>query len=133
MADVFDKTKRSDVMRQVRSKDTTPERVVRQALHREGYRFRLHGDDLPGKPDLVLPKYDLVVFIHGCFWHGHGCARGARVPKTNRKYWQAKIARNAARDLRAKRRLHRYGWHVYTIWECNLEQGIRRVLRFLEG
>src|SRR5690349_582275 len=89
---------RSRIMRAVKGVDTAPEMVVRSLAHRMGYRFRLHRKDLPGKPDLVFPKFHKVVFVHGCFWHGHECARGARVPKANAQYWRAKITRNSLRD-----------------------------------
>lgn len=118
--DVFDPAKRSAVMRQVKSRDTTPELKVRKALTALGARYRLHRKDLPGNPDIVLPGRKLVIFIHGCFWHGHDCARGARVPKTNRDYWIAKVGRNLARDDAAREALAALGWRVETVWECDL-------------
>lgn len=108
-------------MRRVRSKDTSIERKVRSALHRLGFRFRLHRSDLPGKPDIVLPKYRTVVFINGCFWHGHDCARGNRIPATNRDYWLAKIGRNKSRDAKSKANLEELGWQVLHVWECQLK------------
>src|SRR5215469_2320726 len=110
MTDVFSPEKRSAVMRQVKGKGTTPELTVRKALTRLGLRYRLHRKDLPGAPDIVLPGRRLALFVHGCFWHGHDCARGARVPKQNRDYWTAKIARNCARDERARAALEALGW-----------------------
>jgi len=107
-------------MRAVKAKDTKPELTVRRLLHNIGYRFRLHRADLPGNPDLVLPAYSAVIFVNGCFWHGHSCARGARIPKTNRAYWIEKIARNVTRDKLNKAKLRREGWNVITIWECSL-------------
>jgi DNA mismatch endonuclease (patch repair protein) len=89
-------------------------------LHRLGYRFRLHRRDLPGSPDIVLPRWRSVVFVHGCFWHGHDCARGARTPQTNRDYWSAKIARNRARDAGVAEALTERGWRVITVWECQM-------------
>jgi DNA mismatch endonuclease, patch repair protein len=118
--DVYGPEKRSEVMRQVKGRDTTPEIAVRKALTRLGARYRLHRKDLPGAPDVVLPGRKLALFVHGCFWHGHACARGARVPKQNRDYWLAKVARNRARDARSREALGGQGWRVETIWECEL-------------
>lgn len=119
--DVYDAEKRSAVMRRVKGKDTTPEMVVRGALTRLGARYRLHRADLPGKPDIVMPGRRLALFVHGCFWHGHDCARGARVPKQNRDYWVAKVDRNRARDGKSRAALEAGGWRVETIWECELK------------
>ncbi|MEZ5937520.1 MAG: DNA mismatch endonuclease Vsr [Hyphomonadaceae bacterium] len=118
MADVFDPETRSRVMRAVQSRNTTPELRVRKAAHALGLRFRLHRSDLPGSPDLVFPSRRVVVFVHGCFWHGHTCPRGARTPETNRDYWLAKIARNRKRDRAAIRALEKLGWRVVVVWEC---------------
>ena len=111
---------RSRTMRAVKSKGTKPERLVRSWLHSHGYRFRLHRDDLPGKPDLVFPSRKKVIFVHGCFWHGHNCKRGARVPKTNTKYWISKVARNRERDTEHVQVLKAIGWKAHVIWECQL-------------
>lgn len=108
-------------MRAVKGKDTKPEMTVRRAAHALGFRFRLHRKDLPGSPDLVFPRLNTAVFVHGCFWHSHDCARGARMPKTNADYWRAKIARNVARDARVRGELEALGWTVMTIWECELK------------
>ena len=108
-------------MSRVREKNTSPELKVRSLVHRLGYRFRLHRKDLPGKPDLVFPSRKKIIFVHGCFWHGHDCARGSRVPKANREYWTAKVARNVARDQRTSGELTAAGWRVETIWECDLK------------
>jgi DNA mismatch endonuclease (patch repair protein) len=108
-------------MRRVKGRDTTPEMTVRRALTRLGARYRLHRKDLPGKPDIVLPGRRLALFVHGCFWHGHDCARGARVPKQNRDYWVAKVGRNVARDAKSREALEEQGWRVETIWECELK------------
>jgi DNA mismatch endonuclease, patch repair protein len=127
---------RSRTMRAVRSKDTTPELKIRRILHGAGYRFRLHRKDLPGSPDLTFPARKAVVFVHGCFWHGHDCKRGARVPKTNSDYWTAKIARNVARDARDFEALNVLGWRVAAVWECELKEPqalLARVSNFLEG
>jgi DNA mismatch endonuclease, patch repair protein len=112
---------RSKIMRAVRSKDTGPEVTVRQISHQLGYRFRLHRKDLPGTPDLVFPKYRKVIFVHGCFWHGHDCPRGSRSPKTNSGYWRDKIVRNRARDLNAVAKLGAMGWTVKVLWECEIQ------------
>jgi len=121
LTDVFSPEKRSAVMRRVKGKGTTPEKTVRRLLTRLGARYRLHRSDLPGKPDIVLPGRKLAIFVHGCFWHGHDCARGARVPKQNRDYWLGKVARNRARDEAAREALSAKGWRVETIWECELK------------
>jgi len=120
-SDVFDEQARSAVMRRVKGRNTTPELKVRRALTALGARYRLHRADLPGKPDIVMPGRRLAIFVHGCFWHGHDCARGARVPKANRDYWVGKIAGNRARDARSRAALTALGWRVATIWECDLK------------
>lgn len=120
-ADVFTPEKRSAVMAAVKGKDTKPEMRVRRLAHALGYRFRLHRKDLPGAPDLVFPGRRKVVFVHGCFWHGHDCARGAREPKTNTAYWRAKTARNVARDAAALAALEDAGWDTLVLWECALK------------
>ncbi|MFN9927539.1 MAG: very short patch repair endonuclease [Phenylobacterium sp.] len=114
--DVFDPARRSAVMRRVRSRDTTPEMIVRKALTRLGARYRLHRADLPGRPDIVMPGRRLAIFVHGCFWHGHDCPRGARVPKQNRDYWVEKVARNMARDALNGDALETMGWRVEVVW-----------------
>jgi len=118
MADVFTPAERSAVMRAVKSRDTQPELRVRRAAHALGLRFRLKRDDLPGKPDLVFPSRRIALFVHGCFWHGHDCARGARQPASNAAYWEAKIARNRARDGTTATALAEAGWKPVIIWEC---------------
>ena len=115
-------------MRAVKSTDTSPEILVRSALHRAGLRYRLHDKSLPGKPDLVFPKHRLLVFINGCYWHWHGCKR-SRMPKTNTRYWQKKIGRNIERDKSNRAKLEADGWTVVVIWECSLEDGVRAVLQ----
>ena len=111
---------RSRTMRAVRSKDTAPELLVRKLAFSLGYRFRLHRKDLPGSPDLVFVSRRAVIFVHGCFWHGHDCKRGARRPKDNAEYWRAKIERNQARDARVVDQLNELGWRSLTLWECAL-------------
>ncbi len=120
VTDVYPAAKRAAVMRAVGSRGTAPELAVRRLIWGLGGRYRLNRADLPGKPDLVLPGRRLVIFVHGCFWHGHDCARGARTPKANRDYWVAKIARNRRRDVEAREALEAGGWRVETIWECAL-------------
>lgn len=118
MADVFSKEQRSAVMRRVKGENTKPEVRVRSKLHRRGYRFRLHRKDLPGKPDIVLPGRKTVVFVHGCFWHGHPDCKHADLPASNRAYWEKKIGRNVDRDARRRRELEDLGWRVLVVWEC---------------
>ncbi len=136
-ADVFSPEQRSAVMRAVKSNDTLPERTVRKAVCALGIqrRYRLHGADLPGKPDLVFAPMRKAIFVHGCFWHGHSCKRGARAPKDNASYWRAKIARNRARDGAALEALSRAGWRALVIWECETRdgEGLRRRLRRFLG
>jgi DNA mismatch endonuclease (patch repair protein) len=127
---------RRRTMQAVKSKDTTPELLVRSLVHRMGYRFRLHREDLPGKPDLVFPGMHKVIFVHGCFWHGHNCPRGARVPKKNRDYWRNKIGRNQDRDIKILHALKSSGWRAMVLWECELRDQQRlevRLRHFLIG
>jgi DNA mismatch endonuclease (patch repair protein) len=116
-------------MQAVKSKNTAPELAVRSLAHCMGYRFRLHRKDLPGKPDLVFPRLHKVLFVHGCFWHGHDCARGARVPVQNRAYWTQKIARNRDRDQVAVSALAALGWKVNVLWECQIKEPKRTALQ----
>jgi DNA mismatch endonuclease (patch repair protein) len=111
-------------MAQIRSKNTKPELAVRRAAHAMGLRFRLHGADLPGKPDLVFRRWKTVVFVHGCFWHRHHCERG-RLPKTNADYWLKKLQRNTQRDAAALRALRRSGWRCVVIWECQAKDSFK--------
>ena len=119
MTDVFTPEKRSAVMRRVKSRDTTPERLARRLLTELGVRYRLHRTDLPGKPDIVLPRYHAVVFVHGCFWHGHDCPL-FKWPGTRPDFWREKIGRNQANDNRAREALLANGWRVGIVWECAL-------------
>jgi DNA mismatch endonuclease (patch repair protein) len=105
-------------MSAIRSKNTNPETVVRSLLFALGYRYRLHRNDLPGKPDIILKKHNTVIFVHGCFWHQHKECKRANIPKSNKKYWIPKLERNAERDKINKRELNKLGWNVITIWEC---------------
>ncbi len=128
-------TERSALMGRIRSKDTKPEVAVRSMLHRLGYRFRLHRKDLPGRPDIVLPKHRKIILVQGCFWHGHTC-RLASKPKSNEKYWSDKIATNQARDARNADALALQGWTVLELWECEVRRlvGLEEKLRtFLQG
>ena len=127
---------RSRIMRAVKGSDTAPELAVRSMLHRLGFRFRLHRKNLPGKPDLVFPGPRKVIFVHGCFWHGHDCARGARMPKANAEYWRGKIGRNVARDAKHLVALKDAGWQAGIVWECELkdpEKLQKRLATFLAG
>jgi len=125
---------RSALMGRIRSKDTSPELVVRSLLHRLGYRFRLHRKDLPGRPDIVLPRHRKVVLVHGCFWHGHSCVLASK-PKSNTSYWLPKIAANRARDARNLALLRDLGWDVLELWECEIrsETGLETLLHFLQS
>lgn len=120
--DVFTPEQRSAVMRAVKGRDTTPEVTVRRILRAAGIGYRLGGAGLPGRPDLVMKGRRVALFVHGCFWHGHDCARGARKPKANADYWAAKIGRNRARDEAALAALVAAGWRVVTVWECDLKE-----------
>lgn len=122
MTDVFTPEKRSAVMRRVRGADTGPELAVRRALRAAGLGYRLGGGGLPGRPDVTMAGRRVALFVHGCFWHGHDCARGARLPKANGDYWRAKIDRNRARDARVQAALEAAGWRVLTVWECALRE-----------
>jgi DNA mismatch endonuclease, patch repair protein len=117
MADTVSPEVRSRMMAGIRGKDTAPEMLVRNGLHRLGFRYRLHGNKLPGKPDLVFPKHHAVLFVNGCFWHGHDCPL-FRMPTTRRDFWEAKIAANRARDRKSADALTNSGWRVGTVWEC---------------
>jgi DNA mismatch endonuclease (patch repair protein) len=126
MADLISKSRRSEIMRGIKSKDTAPEKLVRSLLQKHGYRFRLHSKTLPGKPDLRLPKYKAVIFVHGCFWHGHSCRGIKQIPLTHPKFWKDKISTNQRRDTRVISDLLKEGWRVCIIWECALK-GRKRI------
>lgn len=132
MADRVSSSVRSRMMASVRNKDTKPERFVRSALFLAGYRYRLHRRDLPGHPDIVLPRYRTIVFVHGCFWHGHDCPRGRR-PRSNTAFWNTKLDRNRARDQKAREALEALGWTVISIWECELAKGVESLLAQLRA
>ena len=122
MTDSLSKNRRSWNMSRIRGRDTKPELRVRSVLHRAGYRFRLHTRNLPGRPDIVLPKYRTVVFVHGCFWHRHEGCKFAYNPKSRKKFWEKKFRENTERDRRCARQLQRLGWRVIAIWECRAER-----------
>lgn len=131
MPEKFDRETRRRTMQSVPSRDTSLELRVRRAVHQAGYRYRLRRDDLPGKPDFVLPRYRIAVFVHGCFWHGHGCKR-SKAPVNNADYWQRKIARNVERDQRNQQALRNLGWTPWVIWECGLHEQTEEFITHLE-
>lgn len=122
MTDIVSPAKRSQMMAGIRRSDTKPEMIVRKALHAMGYRYRLHDQKLPGRPDIVLPKYGAVIQVNGCFWHGHSCKYGSVVPKTRTEFWRAKISENIARDRATGKKLKALGWRVIIVWECSLKE-----------
>lgn len=132
MADNLNSEQRSYTMRQVHSGDTGPEMFVRKLIHRQGLRFRLHAKNLPGRPDIILPKFRVAIFVHGCFWHRHKDCLRATTPKTNEAYWLAKFARNVNRDKAVTSSLESEGWRVLTIWECETRQPLRLKRRILQ-
>jgi DNA mismatch endonuclease, patch repair protein len=135
LTDVFSKAERSRIMAKVTGKNTKPEILVRKMIHAMGYRFRIHRKDLPGRPDVVMPRLHKVILVHGCFWHGHkGCRRASR-PTSNVDFWNRKIDANIKRDRRDKGRLSREGWKSLTLWECQTRNPVpleKRLRRFLE-
>jgi DNA mismatch endonuclease (patch repair protein) len=132
--DPLTKAERSERMSRIRNVDTKPEMIVRRLIHGMGFRYALHARDVPGNPDLVFRPRKSVIFVHGCFWHQHGC-RQYRQPRTKRDFWEPKLARNKARDKEVRKVLRRLGWKTMTIWECQLRQLPRlaaKIRRFLE-
>jgi DNA mismatch endonuclease (patch repair protein) len=135
MTDSLTRKRRSWNMSRIRSRDTTPEKIVRSVVHRMGYRFRLHARNLPGTPDLVLPKRSVAIFVHGCFWHQHRNCPDCSRPRTNRQYWVPKLDGNVRRDSVSQRCLRRLGWKVIVIWDCqtkNLPRLEARLSRLLQ-
>jgi DNA mismatch endonuclease, patch repair protein len=128
MPDQFSPAERSRIMRAVKSGDTTPEMIVRRLVHGLGYRYRLRARDLPGQPDLVLPRLGKAIFVHGCFWHRHACGAGQSTPASRMEYWNAKFARNVLRDRSNLRKLRRLGWSVLVVWECQTRVARRDAL-----
>jgi DNA mismatch endonuclease (patch repair protein) len=130
MVDLLSPEKRSWNMSRIRSKNTKPEMIVRSVLHRMGYRFRLHRKDLPGNPDIVLPKYKIVIFVHGCFWHQHvGCIHGG-IPKSRQEYWGPKLNKNIERDKLNQKKLKEIGWKFLIIWECQINNTATIITQF---
>lgn len=121
MVDTLKPEARSANMSRIRSKNTKPELLVRRVLHRDGYRFRLHCSNLPGSPDIILPRWRTTIFVHGCFWHGHEGCRRAKLPSTRTDFWKVKIERNRARDQAAVEALSTLGFRIVTLWECELK------------
>jgi DNA mismatch endonuclease (patch repair protein) len=127
MVDVVDKATRSRMMSGIQGKNTKPELLVRKYLHGKGLRFRLHAKELPGKPDLVFPKYKAVVFVHGCFWHRHSGCKYATTPSSREHFWANKLSENVARDSYQIATLVGLGWRVFVVWECELREGMARL------
>lgn len=131
--DVVDKATRSRMMAAIKGKNTQPELALRRFLHAWGYRFRLHRKDLPGKPDIVMPRLRTCIFVHGCFWHRHLGCQYATTPKTRCEFWEGKFARNVERDLENVRALEVLGWKVMTVWECEIRQGAEHLAELLKA
>lgn len=134
MADKYSKSKRSEIMASVKSRRTGPEEKVAKMLRELGVRYRRNVKSLPGKPDFAIKESQTIIFVHGCFWHGHSNCQYARTPKTHKKFWREKTVKNKARDLRVSRALRKSGWHIITIWQCRLkkpEQVKRRLGKML--
>lgn len=131
MTDVHTKAQRSYNMSRIRGKDTAPERALRSALHLSGLRFRLHRRDLPGTPDIVLPRWRVAVFVHGCFWHRHEGCRYATTPASNSEFWKAKFSYTVSRDCDQIAELNHRGWRVFVAWECELRADVNAVVRRL--
>ena len=123
--DRLTKEQRSDTMRRIRAKNTSPEMIVRADLFKHGFRYRIADKRYPGHPDIVLPKYKTVVFVHGCFWHQHPNCRKATIPKSNQAFWIPKLQRNVERDREQTRKLEELGWRVLVVWECELDKNKR--------
>lgn len=121
MSDIFSQTKRSDIMPKISSKDTKPEILVRKFLFSKGFRYRINVKTLPGKPDIVLPKYKTIIFVNGCFWHGHNCKKG-KLPSSNTDFWKEKISNNKSRDAKNSDLLVKLGWKVIIIWQCEISK-----------
>jgi DNA mismatch endonuclease, patch repair protein len=129
--DIWSEKKRSEVMSKIRGENTKPEMILRSALFRKGYRFRVHKKDLPGKPDIVLPKYHSVIFVHGCFWHYHKKCDEGRIPSSNSKFWKEKLERNVKKDANNIKELKKDSWKVFVIWECEIEKQFEKTIKRL--
>ena len=129
--DIWSKQKRSEVMSKIREKDTKPEMILRSQLFKQGFRFRIHRKALPGKPDIVLPKYKAVIFVNGCFWHYHKNCKEGRIPSTNSKFWRDKLNRNINRDNANIKALEKENWKVFVIWECEIEKHFESTIKKL--
>ena len=125
--DRYPPSKRSDVMKLIGSKNSLPEVDVRRIVHHLGYRFRIHDARLPGRPDIVLPRHRKIIFVHGCFWHGHSICRKGKLPKTNLEFWRPKIFKTRKRDQRIFRNLHGQGWRLIVVWACGLKNRQERL------
>jgi len=136
MADIVTKSERSKIMSRIRSKNTKPEMKIRKALHKLGFRYRIHNHNLPGKPDIVLKKYRTIIQVKGCFWHGHSC-RDGHIPKSRQEYWKPKLKKNKDRDLKNEKKLKELGWNLIVLWECNcrtddmIKKEVSRIVRIL--
>jgi DNA mismatch endonuclease (patch repair protein) len=130
--DIWTREKRSEVMSKIRGTNTKPELLLRSELFREGFRFRIHQKNLPGKPDIVLAKYKTAIFVHGCFWHFHKDCRDGRIPSSNSKFWKEKLHRNITRDAKNVKELEDLGWTVLVIWECQLYSNLKSVVKRLK-
>lgn len=129
--DIWSKPERSEVMSRIRGKNTKPVMILRSQLFKQGFRFRVHQKDLPGKPDIVLPKYRTVIFVHGCFWHYHKDCREGRIPSTNSKFWTEKLQRNISKDEANIKALRKDKWKVQVIWECDIEKNLEKTMKKL--
>ncbi len=127
--DRYPPEKRSEIMSQIRGKNTTPELVIRKYLFSRGFRYRVNDDRYPGKPDMVLPKYGTVIFIHGCFWHSHENCKASKLPETRKEFWKKKISDNMERDQRNIQELERQGWNIIVVWECEIKNKVKREKR----
>lgn len=135
MVDIVDSATRSRMMSGIRGKNTAPELLTRKFLHSQGFRFRLHVKDLPGKPDIVLPRYRTVIFVHGCFWHQHPGCKDAVMPRSNTKFWAEKLEGNVKRDVRNISELVKLGWRCLIVWECEADNSKKQkqLIRKLRG
>lgn len=137
MSDIFSSEKRSEIMSKISGKETKPEILVRKFLFAHGFRFRKNDKKLPGKPDIVLPKYKTVIFVHGCFWHGHHNCKKSKLPETRKEFWEEKINQNISRDIRNIKDLEELGWKVILVWGCELgknkEENLSNLINIIKG